>query len=616
MGLNPLNFKNKPMHVIQIVRSAIGLLDKRTKRKYIYVGLFQILLSLLDLISVLLVGIIGALTLSGVQSQAPGGRTKQILQIAHLENFSFQEQVMILAILTVGLLVGKTIISVLVTRRTLLFLANQSAEITKRIINKVLSQPLSKVYSRGTHELHSVLGQGVSGITLGILGVASTLAADGSLLLILGIGLLVLSPTVGLSSIVFFGSVAVVLHFVLRNYANRVGKTVLEAEINTNRLISDALDLYRELYVRDQRGRYAQDISDIRKASAKSQAEMTFLPNISKYVIEIAVILGSVVITAIQFLTQTATAALASLGLFLIAGGRIAPALMRLQQSVMAIESKSANLQATLETIEIFESFANTKPGKQSNLSQPTSFRPLISMKDVCFAFDDQGVFLNHINLEVEEGSLVAVVGPSGSGKTTLINVLLGLLPVTSGSIEISGTSPQASVSKWPGSIAYVPQEVKIVKGTFRENIELGLPGFSGDRATFLHAVEKSFLGNLLSEMPAGAETNIGESGFQLSGGQRQRLGLARAFYTNPKLIILDEATSALDSSTEEDISLSLRGLHGEVTILVIAHRLSTVRDADKVVYLSEGKILASGTFDQVRDQIPDFDQQAKLMGL
>ena len=606
----------KTPNLIIIVKKSLSLLDRTTKKKYLLVSLMQILLSLLDLLSVALVGIIGALSVRGVQSQAPGNRTEAVLKFLKLDAFSFQTQVMFLAIGTVCLLVVKTVFSITITKRTLRFLAHRSSGITRELVRNVLSQPLSRVYARGAHELHYVLGPGVNGVVLGILGVAATVIADTSLLIVLGVGLAILSPSIAITSLVFFGAVALILHLVIRKHAISTGQVILDSEVNSGRLITEALDLYRELYVRNRRLDYAEAISRVRHNSAVAQADQTFLPNISKYVLEISVIVGSVVIAGIQFVTQTATVALAGLGLFIVAGGRIAPALMRLQQSAMNIESRAASLDATLETIRVFESFdQGFDSDAEPNLIH-SGFDPSVQIKKLSFGFNETETFLRDIELTIPSGSTVAMVGPSGSGKTTLINLILGLLEPTSGEVLISGKSPLVAIKEWTGGIAYVPQEVKLISGTFRENIELGTYFPSHNDETLLTSLEKSNLIDLVSELPEGLETVIGQSGYQLSGGQKQRLGLARAFYTNPKLIILDEATSALDSATENDITKALESLRGDVTLIVIAHRLSTVRSADFVAYLNQGQIVAKGSFDEVRQLVPDFDRQANLMGL
>ena len=220
------------------------------------------------------------------------------------------------------------------------------------------------------------------------------------------------------------------------------------------------------------------------------------------------------------------------------------------------------------------------------------------------------------IDLKVARGQSIAIVGPSVAGKTTLVDVLLGLLEPNAGEVLISGVIPRKAIESWTGAIAYVPQNVAIVNGTIRENITLGY-SVGSEFDQFVHeALKLAQLTELVEGLPNGLDTNVGERGTKLSGGQRQRLGIARALFTNPKLLVLDEATSSLDGQTESDISEAIRSLHGQVTVVLIAHRLSTVRTADQVFYLEGGKIISKGTFSEVRNAVPDFDTQAELSGM
>jgi ABC-type multidrug transport system fused ATPase/permease subunit len=172
------------------------------------------------------------------------------------------------------------------------------------------------------------------------------------------------------------------------------------------------------------------------------------------------------------------------------------------------------------------------------------------------------------------------------------------------------------AVAKWPGAIAYVPQDVAISSGTIRENVALGFPEQQATDELVTNALKVAQLHQFVSDLPRGLDTQVGERGAKISGGQRQRLGIARAMFTRPHLLVLDEATSSLDGETEASISDAIHELRGSTTVVLIAHRLSTVRDADIVVYLADGKIKTMGTFDEVRRAVPDFDRQAKLMGL
>ena len=184
------------------------------------------------------------------------------------------------------------------------------------------------------------------------------------------------------------------------------------------------------------------------------------------------------------------------------------------------------------------------------------------------------------------------------------------------GKVFISGIPPTSAIKKWPGAIAYVPQDVLIVNGTIRSNIALGFELGSVPEKEILRSLKVSQLEEFVSKLPKGIDTEVGERGAKLSGGQRQRLGIARALFTNPKLLILDEATSSLDGKTEASLSHAINALKGSVTVVLIAHRLSTVREADNIIYLESGRVRAIGTFEELRSSVPNFEIQARLMGL
>jgi ABC-type bacteriocin/lantibiotic exporter with double-glycine peptidase domain len=262
-------------------------------------------------------------------------------------------------------------------------------------------------------------------------------------------------------------------------------------------------------------------------------------------------------------------------------------------------------------------------PGNQNSESQPRienandSFEGKIRIENLSFKFQDaEKNLLSDVSFTVEPGSVIALVGPSGSGKSTLVDLMLGILKPTAGIVEISGLAPNQTIKKWPGLISYVPQEVLITKASLLENVGLGFAVEEINQDHVFASLRKARLEELIDLGKSGLSQSIQERGGNLSGGQKQRIGIARALYTNPRLIILDEATSALDVSTESEISDALLALKGKVTLVLVAHRLSTVRNADLVIYVDSGRIIAQGTFEEVRSQVPQFDKQANLLGL
>jgi ABC-type multidrug transport system fused ATPase/permease subunit len=244
-------------------------------------------------------------------------------------------------------------------------------------------------------------------------------------------------------------------------------------------------------------------------------------------------------------------------------------------------------------------------------------FRSEIQIQNISLTYPSKkSPAVSGISLTIQPGESIAFVGLSGAGKTTIIDVLLGILNPDEGSVFISGLPPLSAVAKWPGAVSYVPQDVMISTGTIRENVALGFPAKYATDELVMDALKFAHLDAFVMGLPNGLDTQVGERGAMISGGQRQRLGIARAMFTKPHLLVLDEATSSLDGETEAGISESFKKMRGSTTVVLIAHRLSTVRNADTVVYLADGRIKAKGSFDEVRSAVPDFDRQAKLMGL
>jgi ABC-type multidrug transport system fused ATPase/permease subunit len=271
----------------------------------------------------------------------------------------------------------------------------------------------------------------------------------------------------------------------------------------------------------------------------------------------------------------------------------------------------------TLNLIESLSSISEIDNVEDMLVTDHRDFKAEVVIENVDLKYPNKNTFaLKHINLEVKIGKSLAIVGPSGAGKTSLVDVLLGVIPHSSGSVKISGYNPQEAIKKWSGALSYVPQDVSISNGSFRENVALGYPTSEIDDALVWEALETAQLSNFVRSLPEGLDTPVGERGTKISGGQRQRLGIARAMFTKPRLLVLDEATSSLDGQSEADISDAIKDLQGSVTVVMIAHRLSTVRNADQVIYMDEGRIMARGTFEEVRKSVPDFDHQAQLMGL
>ena len=604
-----------PLIGFKTTRRALRIFSKADRRKIRIITIVQIFLGILDLAGVAIIGILGALAISGIQSRAAGDRVQQILELLYIDGFTFQIQVAILGGLSAGTLVLRTILSVIFTRRILFFLSRKSAHISSNLVSRLFSQNLLEVQSKTSQEVLYAILAGVNTISLGIIGTLVTLATDLSLFMLMTMGLFIVDPLMAIGTFTIFGIAAFILYQLMNKRALEIGIQAAELSVKSNEMILEVLNSYREAIVRDRRSFYVAQIQRDRMTMANNSAEMAFMPNISKYVLESVVIFGSLVIAAIQFLTQDAIRAVAVLAVFLAAGTRIAPAVLRLQQAAIQIKS---SLGSAIPTLDLIESLENYSPQpdetNECEFSYP-NFIPQIEISNLNFCYPNSELdTISEVSLIIPEGSSVAFVGPSGAGKTTLIDLVLGLLEPKSGKVTLSGIDPIQAIKTWPGAISYVPQDVIIINGTIRDNVTLGFPKESQRDFEIIRSLKIAQLWSFVESLPNGLDTQVGERGSKMSGGQRQRLGIARALFTNPKLLVLDEATSSLDGMTELGISKAVEALSGEVTVIIIAHRLTTVRNVDKVVYLDKGKIVSTGSFDFVRSQVPDFDAQAKLI--
>ena len=599
------------------IARSIQVLPRKDRLKVSFVVTLQIGLGLLDLAGVAIVGILGALAVSGVASREPGNRVYSVLSFLNLETLTLQQQATYLGLIAALLLIGKTVISIIFTRKIIFFLSRRGAVISTILLSRLLAQPLQNLQQRSMQQNLYAVTAGVSTITVGVLATCAALIADISLLIVMIIGLFVVDTLIAISTLLIFSAIGLALYKFMNKKAQYLGIEQAALNIHSNQRITEILGSYREAVTRNRRSFYAREIGKDRLKISEVGAEIAFMPNVSKYVIELTVVVGSLGISAAQFRMQDAAHAVAVLSVFIAASTRIAPAVLRVQQGAISIKTSLGGAAPTLELIESLANVSGLDDVSDHVETTHSGFQAQVDAANLTITYPTTTIpAVNHASFLISEGESVAVVGPSGAGKTTLIDILLGVLVPDSGSARISGLVPLETIAKWPGAISYVPQDVLIIQGTIRENVAMGFPvgGFPDDLVW--QALRVAQLEEFVRGLPEGLDSPVGDRGVKISGGQRQRLGIARAMFTKPKLLVLDEATSSLDGQTEADVSDAIRAMHGKVTVIMIAHRLSTVKSADRVIYMENGIIKAVGTFQEVRSTVSNFDQQAKLMGL
>ncbi len=613
------------MSVRQAIAGALGLLNRRDRRLLGASVAIQMSTALLDLVGVLLVGLVGALAVTTVQSQPPPPPVTSVAAALGLGDLSDQALVIALAALAAMVFMAKSLSSSYLTRRVFVFLANRQALVSARLTKELLSRPLTFILRRSSQETAYALINGVSYATIQILGQLVVAATEIALLAVLGIGLLFLSPAIALGAIAFFALIAFAMQRLMGGWAARMGELGVSADVASLNAIQEALGAYREITVSDRRALYVDRIQALRWDAAKVAANMQFIGVFPKYVFEASLVVGGFILASVLFATQGSVAAVGTLALFLAAGSRVMPSLLRLQGATLTLRGAAGGAATAFE---IASDLGNPldDPGEPPRAQEIRTriqegnpdFIPAIQLSEVSVTYPGRvEPAVDSISLNVAPGQSVALVGKSGAGKSTLADLILGVLEPDSGWALLGGEPPTTAVARWPGAVAYVPQEIVLANDTLRNNVALGMPRAAIDDHLVWEALDRAHLGDYVrTSMPEGLDAHIGERGVKLSGGQRQRLGIARSLYTRPRLLVLDEATSALDAETEQSISETLAELEGEITTVIVAHRLSTVRHADIVVYLENGRVQAIGTFIEVMEEVPALERQARLMGL
>ena len=570
-------------------------------------------MGIFDLIGILLIGLIGSIAIRGINSNTS---FKNNLMPNWFGELTFQYQVAALGITAAFFLLAKTVFSAYFNKKIFDYLAYKSADIGTRIVSQIFSQNLKYIQKKSPQVILYNISSGVDVIVLGIVATGVSIITDILMLLIILIGIIIVDPAIALFSFSLFTLILFFMHIQLNSKAKLLGEKNFTNIVNHNNTILEVLNSYREFVIRNRLSFYVSNIRTMKFESAKIKSQFAFMPYISKYVFESTMILAGLMLVGFQFITKNSVEAVSSLAIFLTASLRVIPALLRIQQGILTIKNSEGASADTFKMIRELKDSSELNIFVTDEYSfKHEGFIPEIKINLNSFSHSLKDKFsLDKIDISINPGESVAIIGPSGAGKTTLVELILGILEPVDGIVSLSNLPVSQALRKWPGAISYVPQKIYISPGTIKQNISLGYPDelLTDEIAwDFLRLVR---LDEFIDRLPQGLNTHLEEDGQKISGGQRQRLGIARALFTRPKILVLDEATNALDSKTEFEVSESIKTLSGKVTVLVIAHRLSTIRSMDKILYLEEGKVLAFGSFNEVSSKLSSFNTFLSLI--
>lgn len=587
------------------VRQLMTVLPAGTRRFIATFAVLQSLLAILDVAALGLLAVVLAPMLTGEELTLP------VVGITLGEPQDFG-----IVLLVVGaLIVLKSVLAISLqwwaTRR----FARFEQVLGARLLEATFKAPWTERLSRNSTDIIRSTDVGVGSTVAGVLIPFCQLTGEVFTFVAVLAVLLVAQPVLATATIIYFGIVAFLLYRVVLRRAVRAGQDNRQYSARAMRLVSEMVHSLKEVTLRDKSQEVADTVLKVRRRASMARANQNFLGVIPRYVLEAGLVGGLVIGGLIGYLQNGVTGAVTAIALFGVAGFRLVPSLTRFQTIMGQTGANMPFAEQVLEEIERGKEYVDAEL-TGGNEPLPEGARTL-RLDSVTFTYPGASTpAVKDVSLTLPFGHTLALVGASGSGKSTLVDLILGLLQPDSGQIYVEDRPLPDVLKAWRARVGYVPQEVTLFDATVARNVALAWDDANIDEDQVRRALARAQLLDVVESRPDGIHGKVGERGLQLSGGQRQRLGVARALYTDPLVLVMDEATSALDTSTEAAVTSAIRELSGEVSVIVVAHRLATIRHSEQVCFMRDGELLASGTFEEVVAAQPDFAAQAALAGL
>lgn len=512
------------------------------------------------------------------------------------------------------LMIAKGVFAVLVTWWATRRIPRYEVEIGDRLFRAYITAPWRDRLRKNSADIMRFADSGVDATVNSFVLPGATLLGEAvSLIVILGT-LAIVQPILAAITLVYLLLIGAVLFYWVARRAHKAGQVHVENTIAASRLVLEIVGAMKEVSLQNKESGVADIVEHTRGRSAQARGNLYFLSQLPRYALEAGLIGGFVLIGGVGFLLGGIHEAIAAVALFALAGFRVAPSIIRFQSVLSGMVAISEYPKRVLAELADTEK-ANAEVA--ARVSKPLPENPKhIQLNQVVFSYSpDAPPALRGVSLDIAFGSSVAFVGASGSGKSTMVDVLLSLLEPTEGTISIDGVPLSEVRTGWRSRVGYVPQDVALFDATIAQNVALTWDQ-DYDPYRVRRALERAQLWDLVVAKDGGIQSRVGERGLSLSGGQRQRLGIARALYNDPLVLVLDEATSALDTATEAKVTEGIDAIGGGVTKIVVAHRLATIRNADRIFFMRDGEIVGRGTFDELVEGFPEFARQAALAGL
>ena len=595
---------------------SLRLLSRRHKIIFFALLVTRVAINFLDILGLMAIGLLGAMLASGLNERPSATFIGITIEIESSQTYFW------VVVVIASFFIGKSMLGVSLLRISSLFFARVESKISSEIADFLYSGTLSRLrgFSRG--DVQFAIGQSPKVAMSGLLMSGSSIVTESALFASVFVVFLFVDPSTAMIITIYFIFLVLVFQLAINRRLQQIGERLKESSIAMANSIQDMTNSFREIAVFSKQPFFLRNYYVWRRRQALDSALLGFLGGLPRFFVESALMVGVLALIGYQFLRGNLSDGLVTTAIFLAGGLRMMAALLPIQAAVANVKTfgpQAELAQRLLPEARAWKAQEEQRRQKQvkglSDFADSAGFS--VRVRDLSFTHVDASEpALRGVSLDISPGSFVAFVGPSGAGKTTLADLVLGINEPDSGAVDISGFQPTRLRELYSGAIAYVPQNPGMVSGTIAENIALGEALDVMDEERVWKSLEKAELVTHVRGLTNGIHSDLGAQADGLSGGQKQRLGLARALYTNPRLLVLDEATSALDAGTEANIATAIRNLGESTTVIVIAHRLSTIQHADKVYVIEDGRISAEGTFKEVRKAVPLIEEYVRLMSI
>lgn len=489
------------------------------------------------------------------------------------------------------------------------FVFSNQVRLSRRLFGSYLHSPYAFHLHRNSAQLLRNVNEEVRMTFLNVLIPLLTLGVELSVVVVIAAVLIVVEPVVAPVAIVTFALISLAFYRMIRRQTVRLGKTQQRHNGLMIQWVNQGLGGVKEAKVAGCEDYFLDHYVASSEAYARAVRYHRFVKEIPRNVIE-TLGLGGMILVVVLLVArgQPMASVLPVLGLFAMAAVRLLPSMTRIISALTAVRHHKPSVDVICADLELLDDAPGD--GGADGAGEPMAFEEEVRLENVSYRYPGANeVALRDLDLTIRRGESVGFVGASGAGKTTAVDLILGLLEPATGTITVDGRPIDEHLRSWQEKLGYIAQPVYLMDDTVRRNVAFGVDDKSIVDGQVWAALKDAQLAALVGSLPEGLDTAIGEGGVRLSGGQRQRLGIARALYRQPELLVLDEATSALDNATEREITSAIEALAGRMTLVVIAHRLSTVRHCDRLFFLREGRIADVGTYDELLARNPHFQQ-------